>query len=492
MNRFVRLLLGVLLVGIRASAQGSGPLPRATPESQGVSSAQLLRFVEALDSKGGGIHSVMLVRHGRVVLEGWWAPYEPGANHELYSLSKSFTSTAVGFAVSEGLLSVDDEVLKLFPEDAPAEPSVNRKAMRVRDLLTMSTGHQDETSAAADRISPRSFLVHPVPHKPGTHFKYNTPATFMLSAIVQQRAKQPILEYLRPRLFEPLGITQPEWGTNSQGISLGGYALNVRTEDIAKFGQLYLQKGRWNGRQLLPESWIEQATARQVSNGSNPASDWEQGYGFQFWRSRHGAYRGDGAFGQYCVVLPEHDAVLAITSGVKDMQGVLNIAWTELLPAFAPEALRRGEPAGERLRERLAGLGMPAPKGTRTGPWAEKMMKGRIVFPANDAGVEWVRFKPTTAGWEMAVRAQGKEETLAVGAESWLRSQRTAVNAVRPVAMRGTWVSGSEFVVTTCYTTTPYVQTERFRFGEDGVVRESEMNVGFGGTRSPVLMGKME
>ena len=351
--------VGLLWVLMRVAGQGNGPLPRATPESQGVSSEVLLKFVEALDQRGGGVHSVMLVRRGSVVLEGWWAPYEAGSLHELYSLSKSFTSTAVGFAAAEGKLTIDDEVMGFFPGDAPASPSANLKSMRVRDLLTMSTGHQDETSASADKISPASFLAHPVPHKPGTHFKYNTPATFMLSAIVQKQTGQNVLDYLQSRLFSPLGIRGPTWSTNAGGISLGGYGLKVRTEDIAKFGQLYLQKGRWDDRPLLPESWVTMATSRQVSNGSNPKSDWDQGYGFQFWRCRHGAYRGDGAFGQFCVVLPEQDVVVVITADTKDMQAELNLVWDKLLPAFQKAALPANPAEESKLKAALAELKVP-------------------------------------------------------------------------------------------------------------------------------------
>jgi CubicO group peptidase (beta-lactamase class C family) len=156
---------------------------------------------------------------------------------------------------------------------------------------------------------------------------YNTPATYMLSAIVQKVTGKTVLEYLQPRLFEPLGIETPTWGMSPQGISLGGYGLNVRTEDIAKFGQLYLQKGKWGDRQLLPAAWVTMATSRQTSNGSSPKSDWDQGYGYQFWRCRHECYRGDGAFGQFCIVMPEQDAVVVVTSGVKDMQSVMNLVW---------------------------------------------------------------------------------------------------------------------------------------------------------------------
>ena len=285
------------------------------------------------------MHSFMLVRHGHVIAEAWWAPESADKPHILWSLSKSFTSTAVGLAVAEGKLSPDDHVLKFFPDDAPAEPSANLKAMRVRDLLTMNAGHQDELNWRAADHWAKAFLDHPVPHKPGAHFRYNTPATYMLSAIVQKVVGETVLDYLTPRLFEPLGIEKPKWETSPQGISIGGYGLYLHTEDIAKFGQLYLQKGIWNGKQILPADWVEQATSKQVANGSNPDSDWEQGYGFQFWRCRYGAYRGDGKDGQFCIVLPEQDAVIAITAKTGNMQAELNVVWDKLLSVFQNDAL---------------------------------------------------------------------------------------------------------------------------------------------------------
>lgn len=298
----ISLLFSLIITLATSSACAQKVLPRNTPESQGVSSSALLDLTNTLDQRFDGIHSVMIVRNGNVIAEGWWSPYDAMHNHVLYSLSKSFTSTAVGLAVAEGKLDIDDRVLEFFPADIPDTVSGNLKSMRVRDLLTMSVGHQDETSPMPDVVSAKSFLAHPVPHEPGTHFKYNTAATFMQSAIVQKLTGKNVREYLGPRLFEPLGIDHPVWDKNFQGISLGGYGLRVRTEDIAKFGQLYLQKGLWNGKQLLPEEWVELATSKQVSNGNNPNNDWNQGYGFQFWRCRHNAFRGDGAFSQFCTV----------------------------------------------------------------------------------------------------------------------------------------------------------------------------------------------
>src|ERR1044071_1032381 len=348
-------LAAVLLAAHDPARGASLNLPRSTPEAQGVSSAGVRAFVEAADRQVTSMHSFMLVRHGHVVAEGWWKPEGPDKPHVMHSLSKSFTSTAVGLAVAEGKLSVDDPVLKFFPEYAPAEPSEKLRAMRVRDLLTMTAGHETEAKFTTNAPWVQTFLAHPVPHKPGTHFLYNTAGSHMLSAIVQNVTGQTVLDYLRPRLFEPLGIENPEWGSSPQGVTFGGWGLKIRTEDIARFGQLYLQKGKWEGKQLLPASWIEQATAKQVSNGSDPARDWDQGYGFQFWRCRHGAYRGDGANGQFCIVLPEQDAVIAITADTRDMQAELNVVWDHLLPAFHPGRLPADKREQARLRQSPAG-----------------------------------------------------------------------------------------------------------------------------------------
>jgi CubicO group peptidase (beta-lactamase class C family) len=354
---YFRTFCVLVLISAQSSLLASNvSLPRSTPESQGISSAGILEFIEAADAKVNTMHSFMLVRHGRVVAEGWWKPESAEKPHVMHSLSKSFTSTAVGLAVREGKLSIDDPVIKFFPEETPANPSDKLKAMRVRDLLTMSTGHEVEAKFSTNAPWVQTFLAHPVPHKPGTHFLYNTPGTHMLAAIVQKVTGQTVLEYLRPHLFDPLGIENPEWGASPQGVTLGGWGLKVRTEDIAKFGQLYLQKGKWKGQQLVPASWIEMATSKQVSNGSDPSKDWDQGYGFQFWRCRHNAYRGDGLNGQFCIVLPEQDVVIAITANSRDMQGQLNIVWEKLLPAIHPKKLSADKKAHSKLLEKLAAL----------------------------------------------------------------------------------------------------------------------------------------
>ncbi len=357
-----------------AAFSRSGQLPRSAPEAQGVASAGLLEFLETVDRVRLNLHSLMVLRHGQVVAEGWWAPYASGLKHTLYSLSKSFTSTAVGLAVAEGRLRVDDKVVSFFPKAVPATVSDNLAAMRVKDLLMMGAGHAGDSLLDGRFVPPgqdwiATVLGRPVPHVPGTHFAYNNGATFLLSAIVQQLTGQTVHEYLKPRLFQPLGIAGTDWEQNAQGINNGAWGLRVKTEDIAKLGQLYLQKGQWRGQQILYEAWVNEATQAQISNApaGDPAkaavSDWAQGYGYQFWRCRHGVYRGDGAFGQFCIVLPAEDAVIAITAETNDLQGVLNAVWQHLLPALRGEGLTRDGQHRRQLQRQLAALTLPIPAG---------------------------------------------------------------------------------------------------------------------------------
>jgi CubicO group peptidase (beta-lactamase class C family) len=486
----MRTITSLTIIVMTASLGAAADLPRSSPESQGVSSAAIQSFVEAADKTIDSLHSFMLVCHGQVVAEGWWSPYSPETPHALYSLSKSFTSTAVGLAIAEGKLGLDDPVLKFFPQDAPAEPSANLKAMRLSDLLRMSTGQQAEPARKAEEPWTKTFLKQPVPFKPGTHFLYNTSATYMLSAAVQKATGQSVLDYITPRLFEPLDIKKPTWEASPQGISAGGYGLSVRTEDIAKFGQLYLQKGKWNGKQLVPEAWVEAATARQTSNGSNPKSDWDQGYGYQFWRCRHGAYRGDGAFGQYCIVLPEQDAVIAITSGVKNMQAVLDLVWDKLLPAMKPSPLPRDDEAGQNLTRVLKALTLPPLKGVA--PTVEVAGK-RYEFAGNDGKLESITLasdgdqKATT----LLIQVDGKERKIVCGDGSW-QKQRSAWGPFReqPLAATSAWTAKDTFTAKICLYETPFIVTVHLKFSGQELRYESEANVGFGSTKSTAITGK--
>jgi CubicO group peptidase (beta-lactamase class C family) len=487
----MKTLFSVALIVGSASLCLASELPRSSPEAQGVSSSAVLEFVEAADRTVDAMNSFMLVRHGHMVAEGWWAPYSAEVPHSLYSLSKSFTSTAVGLAIAEGKLSLDDEVLKAFPEDAPAEPSNNLKAMRIRDLLRMSTGHQVEPRRDPDEPWTRTFLSQPVPFKPGTHFLYNTSATYMLSAMVQKASGQTVLDFLRPRLFEPLGIENPTWEASPQGISAGGYGLSVRTEDIARFGQLYLQKGNWEGKQLIPEAWVEEATARQTSNGSDPKRDWDQGYGYQFWRCRHGAYRGDGAFGQFCVVLPGQDAVVAITSATRNMQAVLDLVWDKLLPGLNPSPLPADDDARNKLQSTLAGLRLPPQDGSASAPAG--ILGKRYTFPANDLKLETITLERDGNSVTLVARLDGNERRIACGRNDWQKG-RAAFGPLseQPAAASGGWTGDDTFRAKVCFYETPFIITMNLKFNGDTVQFDSRTNVSFRQAKQVQLVGKVE
>jgi CubicO group peptidase (beta-lactamase class C family) len=483
----------ITLVG--AGEETPFTFPRSAPEAQGISSTAVLGFVEEAEQKLNALHSFMLVRHGQVVAEGWWGPYAADEPHMMFSLSKSFTSTAVGLAVAEGKLKVDDPVLGFFPDDAPAQPSANLRAMRVRDLLTMSTGHHDEEIRdfpyTGEESVVKAFLARPVSHKPGTLFLYNTPASYMLSAIVQKVTGQPVVDYLRPRLFGPLGITAPTWEASKQGVSMGGFGLSVRTEDIARFGQLYLQKGVWQGKQLVPAAWVETATSRLMSNGSSPTSDWEQGYGYQFWRSRHGFYRGDGAHGQFCLILPQYDAVVAITSGTRDMASVMNLVWDRLVPALKAGALPVDAAAHRKLTAALATLTLQTPAGAAQSGLAGTVAGKRYMFDSNKPLLESITFDPASAGGTSVImRINGADERIAVGQSGWQKGTLNTPAARDAIAASGAWAAEDTYTLKVVRYRTPFVTTYRLRFAGDQLVLTIEQNVGPADARVTELVGR--
>jgi hypothetical protein len=313
----------------------------------------------------------------------------------------------------------------------------------------------------------------------------------MLSAIVQKATGMTVLDYLKPRLFEPLGIEHPTWEASPQGITAGGYGLSIRTEDIARFGQLYLQKGKWQGKQIVPESWVEAATSRQTSNGSNPQSDWDQGYGYQFWRCRNGAYRGDGAFGQYCIVLPEQDAVIVITSGVKDMQAVLNLVWDKLLPAMqsaSPPAA--DEEAAKKLDHTLKGLSLRPVEGAGA---PAKASGKTFEFPANERKLEAISLEDNgkDGAVSLVARFDGVERRIACGRGKWQKGKAAwGALAEQPAAASGAWTDDDTFTAKVCFYETPFIVTIQLKFTGEELRYTAETNVGFGQTKEPALTGK--
>jgi CubicO group peptidase (beta-lactamase class C family) len=472
---------------------------RSNPEAEGIPSSAVLDFLRAVEEHTHPLDAVqgfMLLRHGKVAAEGWWTPYGPQTPHRMFSLSKSFTSTGIGLAVAEGLLTVDDPVLGFFPDEAPAHPSENLKAMRVRHLLSMNTGHKNDTTRRVFRGEDdnwaRAFLSLPVECQPGTWFVYNTAATYTLSAIMTRLAGMSLLDYLRPRLFDPLGIENPTWETDPRGISIGGTGLHIRTEDIARFGQLYLQKGVWQGKRIVPEEWIAEATTATSDNSNTQTNpDWTVGYGYQFWRCRHDCYRGDGAFGQFCVVMPRQDAVLAIIGGVRDMQAVLDKVWAHLLPAMQPEPLPADPHAHGELCDKLAVLSLPLPEGRPSSPGAEQWSGKTYDLEPNDLHLERVAIAFGEGGATISARSKRGEHAIQVGSGAWLKG-RTDVRGRgdEPIAASGAWTAGDTFEVRVSFYEGEYCPVVRCRIVSGELRLEIEPNVSWDPPAVTMITGR--
>ncbi len=350
MKRLLVLSLAAAVVAVSCGTAGKAPrnttddgrLVRADDPAATFDPAALAAFKAAADADSIVVHSVMVLHHGQVVAEQWWGEGNPDTPHVMNSVSKSFTATAVGFAIAEGLVSLDDKVVSFFPEKVPAEASPNLASMTIRNLLTMSTGQVREPSrrGAEDWIA--AFMAAPVDDTPGATFRYNSMATFMLSAIVQKVSGQKVTDYLQSRLFAPLAIEGYRWDESPDGIITGGWGLFIKTEDMAKFGQLFLQDGMWNGARVLPEGWVAEASKSWIESGPAgheqdraPDDEWSQGYGYQMWRcTPAGVYRADGARGQFIFILPGSDAVIAVTSNTNNMPGEIALVWKHLLPGL--------------------------------------------------------------------------------------------------------------------------------------------------------------
>ncbi|TCL80260.1 CubicO group peptidase (beta-lactamase class C family) [Curtobacterium sp. PhB142] len=400
--------------------------PRTTPSALDIDARGVLAFVDALESTAGvEPHSLMLLRHGQVVAEGWWQPYAADRVHLLYSLSKSFTAAAVGIAVREGLIELDATALSYFPELDDEITDERSRRIRVRHLLAMASGHREEALDRARAAEPtnlvRGFLLTPPDEEPGTVFAYNQPCTYTLGAIVRRVSGGSLVDYLRPRLLDPLGIDDLAWRRDETGAELGFSGCYAPTSAVAALGQLYLQRGLWDGERILDEDWVAAATRKQIENPAEENPDWSQGYGFQFWMARHG-FRGDGAYGQFCVVLPEHDVVLAITGQSLDMQAVLDAAWQHLLPAVDRPSDTGADTA---LEARLTSLGLPAVSGAAV----PEHVAGRALRVLPGAALDAVAFDRGTHGIRLTVSADGASASVSVGDGEWAVEGALAASA---------------------------------------------------------------
>jgi CubicO group peptidase (beta-lactamase class C family) len=436
-------------------------LPRSSPAAQGVDSRGILAFLDAVDTAGIDHHSLMLVKNGQVVAEGWWSPYSSDRVHLLYSLSKSFTSTAIGIAIGEGLLTLDDPVTSFFPDKLPAEVPPRVAAMRVRHVLAMASGHRDDTIRSLHAGGPdlvATFLSIEPDADPGTLFCYNQGCTMLLSAIITELTGEKLLDYLRPRLLDPLGIEQAHWLELPGGINQGFSGLHAETESVAKLGQLYLQGGRWDGRQLVPEAYVAEAQQAHVDNSlSSDNPDWQQGYGFQFWRCRHDAYRGDGAFGQFLVMIPDSDALIVVTAETPDMQLQADLFWEHLLPALSSSASPDPD-ADERLAERLGRLATATIEAATESP-PDAITFTRAGEPDDRlTDVSSIRVEPTAEGSRLVLVRDGDvESAVEVRPGDWTEGKVPDVGSLLPPVMAtGGWTDAQRYAADLVFVTSPH------------------------------------
>lgn len=517
------LAASVFLPAAPAAAVVPQPFPRATPESQGIPSEAVLDLVERLHAEGDWVHSYMLVRHGKVVAEGWWAPYSADERHQLYSASKAFVAMGIGYAVDERRLTLNDRVDWFFPWNVPAPRDPRAAAIRVRDLMAMASGLKSDpfnammTAPAGEQA--RKFYEVPMDVEPGIFFRYMSGNTAMLAQILRRVTGEPdLVKYLDSRLFAKLGIEDKLWMRQPDGTVAGGSGFELRTEDFAKVGQLLLQNGVWKGERLLPLWWVKQATSCQMPYGNvlDPVlalhvgtegwEDWEVGYGYQLWMGRYDTFRLCGAMGQIAIVMPSEDVVFASNAGGGGANSKsVNAFYDAMLGKFSATPLPENPAALERLRRRSAELSITAPavQGDAT-PSPGAVAAARRGWTAPEAEPEMDKNSAAERTYfEESVKAVAYDEatsTLVVsnafGRQSlkvgrggkWERGELEAEKhsaltlsrvpgGKQPVGVSGAWMGPAEFRCRICFLRSPAIVDVILDCGGDAVSVRTECQI---------------
>lgn len=335
------------------------------PEASGVRSSDISEFIKRINNAGlyEEMHGFIIMRHGKTLAEGYFGPYQKDMPHMMCSVTKAFTSAAVGLASDEGLLKVSDKILKYFPEYQTDDPQVAN--MTLWELLTMTTGkaptplHNSSKDNTDDRI--KAFFELPFEAMPGTKFIYSSYSSYMLSAIVQRVTGKTAVDYVYEKLLRELGFNYPIHTKSPQGICEGYSGMRITLREFADFGQFFLQKGFWNGRQLLSREWIEEATKKHIDTSSVNGPDWSRGYAYHFWRGTKNTFRFCGANGQMCVVMPEQDMVFACVSAYSgtSLQYVLDSFYDTVLSNVSSYAFPENESAYLDLQDNINNLHLP-------------------------------------------------------------------------------------------------------------------------------------
>ncbi len=476
-----------MIDGKQPAADG---LPRARPAEAGVDAHLLEGFLDALAVGGIDLHSLVLHRKGSIAAELYTWPYGPERPRVMHSVAKSFTACAIGMALAEGKFALTDKVVGFFPDHLSGAPAENLAAMTVEDLLTMRTGHAEETSGSRWRGLRSSWIAEffkiPVVHRPGTVYKYTSAASYMLSAILTRTTGETLHDYLRSRLFEPLGISGETWDLGPDGINPGGNGLSCKTIDILKLGVLHAQKGLWHGRRLLAESWIERAT-RAHSPG---------GYGYHWMSGPGHSFSAMGVFGQLVVVFPDHEATLALTSAVNG----INACTRTLLPLVNrhfPQILSdcAGDPdaAEARLQERSRRAAQIAPVTSCALP--PERLRGALKYRVdpNPLGISSLQLSLASDACELRLRAGDGDgdgaHMIRMGLGRWIESAADvpaqqlhhgyAMRSARVVAS-ARWTDAATLEMTWIFVESAFRDTVTCRFDGERIRYSRATNVNSG------------
>ncbi|MCR8644617.1 beta-lactamase family protein [Paenibacillus sp. N1-5-1-14] len=475
--------------------QSSSSLPIDISENHGLASSYLHDFLNEIEHLNLEVNSFILLQNGFATAQFWKKPYHKDAPQLLYSLSKSFTSIAIGIAWDQGLLNLDDAVVSFFPDKLSSPISPNLAKMKIHHLLAMNTGHQDSiyTQIASEQDWVKAFLAQEVDHEPGTHYVYNTHATYMLSAIIEQVSDENLVDFLMPRLFEPLGIAKPSWETCPLGIIAGGMGLSLKTEDIAKFGQMLLNRGTYLGKRIVSEAYLDLATTEQSDNrASNVAlnrPDSMQGYGYQFHLCRYGCFRGDGSFGQMCFVAPKQNIVIAVTASFASMQRqqeLLNLIYEHIIfQVKSNVVLEVVSSDREQFQHRLSCMGYADLTGISIPSGIPNLSGRHYVMEANRLGLQRLIVEMDNNRLQLRTFYDASGEHV-------LTFDFTKSSHIQDVFMKdlnlhkqevvtyASWQDSQTLLLTLIYIETPYHVTYTIQFLERTIDFHYQMNVSLG------------
>jgi len=424
MNKITAILLAIFFeLSLYAQFSFNDGLLRSTPEAQGVSSQAVLDFFDALDERGYEVHGLMILRHDKVIAEHWWSPYAPQYKHAMYSSTKTFTAAAIGFAVQEGLVKVSDRLVDIFPDLVPDNHSPELEKLTVKHLLSMTAGHKSNRYEGAGDELVRNFMSMDYSWEPGTHFEYNVTCSHILSQVISRVSGETVYEFLKYRLFEPLGLSDDIfWEMDLSGRNLGNGGMHSRTSDMAKFGIFLKNNGKWDGKQLLDEQWVKDMKTPWIIQDAKDGKrdDGSSGYGYQTWLGGHNSFRAIGASNQVILVVPDADVVVASQGCVRDEYG-FNALVYELCDKMTNKKLPAAK--GINLGDALSDRALPVPFPSNAAEAMKSNCSMRYSALQNNYGISYIDVRFDKDG-NCFLTLEGKTSTsnLVFGLNSWKHS----------------------------------------------------------------------